>query len=99
MQTHDGQMVIVRSNKAVALRGCLLPGISDCRSPAKRYLKPWARTEGEGLRGCGADDLKKRDAVAMSGDVLSKGDPAALPKGDRPDVPRFKSANPPLIPI
>jgi hypothetical protein len=36
---------------------------------------------------------KKRDALAISGNALPKGDPAALPKGDRADVTRFRACS------
>jgi hypothetical protein len=55
-------------------------------------LRPCRSTGGSGPGGGGPDYSKKRDAVAISGDVLAKGDLAALSKGDRADVLRPKSA-------
>ena len=41
-------------------------------------LKSCRLTGGFGPGGCGLDDFKKRDAAAMSGNTLPKGDPSGI---------------------
>jgi hypothetical protein len=47
----------------------------------------WCRSAGGfGPRGCGPDDFKKEGRCSDERRRFAKGDPAALPKGDRADV-------------